>query len=83
MITKLLKGDCSDVLFSPGAGKTTTFSMLTGDLSITEGTAFLGGYDILTNLREVCQLLRIYSDLLNGLSLLQFSEVLTNFFFHC
>ena len=28
--------------------------MLTGDLSITEGTAFLDGYDIQTNLREVC-----------------------------
>ena len=38
-----------------GAGKTTTFSMLTGDLSITEGTAFLDGFDIRTNLREVCK----------------------------
>lgn len=38
-----------------GAGKTTTFSMLTGDLSITEGTALLDGYDIRTNLREVCK----------------------------
>ena len=36
-----------------GAGKTTTFSMLTGDLSITEGTAFMDGFDIQTNLREV------------------------------
>ena len=37
----------------PGAGKTTTFSMLTGDLSITEGTAYLDGFNIQTNLRQV------------------------------
>ena len=38
-----------------GAGKTTTFSMLTGDLSITEGTAFLDGFNIQTHLKQVCQ----------------------------
>ena len=38
-----------------GAGKTTTFSMLTGDLGITEGTAFLDGYNLNTNLRQVCK----------------------------
>lgn len=44
-----------------GAGKTTTFSMLTGDLSITEGTALLDGYDIRTNLREVCKRNSMYN----------------------
>ena len=47
--------------FSPngtGAGKTTTFSMLTGDLGITDGTTFLDGFNIQTNLKEVC--CRIY-----------------------
>ena len=36
-----------------GAGKTTTFSMLTGDISPTSGTATISGYDIRTDLREV------------------------------
>ena len=36
-----------------GAGKTTTFSMLTGDLSITEGTAYLDGFNIQSNLKQV------------------------------
>lgn len=49
------RGQCFGLLGINGAGKTTTFSMLTGDLSITEGTAFLDGYDIRTNLREVQQ----------------------------
>ena len=54
-----LSGDLCDTVLS-GAGKTTTFNMLTGDLSITEGTAFIDGYDIQTHLRKV----RIYMDLL-------------------
>ena len=36
-----------------GAGKTTTFNILTGDLSATAGTAIIAGYDIRTSLREV------------------------------
>ena len=36
-----------------GAGKTTTFGILTGDLTLTSGTAVIGGYDIRTNLRDV------------------------------
>lgn len=39
--------------FDVGAGKTTTFKILTGDLSMTSGTAAIAGYDIRTNLREV------------------------------
>ncbi|KAJ7352721.1 hypothetical protein OS493_034326 [Desmophyllum pertusum] len=49
------RGECFGLLGINGAGKTTTFSMLTGDLSITEGTAFLDGFNIQTNLREVQQ----------------------------
>ena len=37
-----------------GAGKTTTFSILTGDLSPSDGTAFISGYDIRTDIRHVC-----------------------------
>ena len=40
--------------FHKGAGKTTTFSMLTGELGITGGTAYLGGVNIQQHLREVC-----------------------------
>lgn len=36
-----------------GAGKTTTFKILTGDLSATSGTAAVAGYDVKTNLRGV------------------------------
>ena len=36
-----------------GAGKTTTFGMLTGDLSITSGTAIIDGFDVSTNLKNV------------------------------
>ena len=36
-----------------GAGKTTTFSILTGDNSMTSGTAVIAGYDIRTYLRKV------------------------------
>ena len=36
-----------------GAGKTTTFSILTGDIALTSGTAIVAGYDIRTNLRDV------------------------------
>ena len=38
-----------------GAGKTTTFGMLTGELGITDGTAYLNGYNLQTNLREIQQ----------------------------
>ena len=36
-----------------GAGKTSTFSILTGELSPSEGTAFIAGYDIRTDIRKV------------------------------
>ena len=41
------------LMCSTGAGKTTTFSILTGDISPTDGTAFIAGFDIRTNLRKV------------------------------
>ena len=36
-----------------GAGKTSTFNMLTGDLRPSSGTAVIADYDILTQLRKV------------------------------
>ena len=49
----LLNIDPSLINVFEGAGKTTTFSMLTGDLSITEGTAYLDGFNIQSNLKQV------------------------------
>ena len=49
----LLNIDRSLINIFEGAGKTTTFSMLTGDLSITEGTAYLDGFNIQSNLKQV------------------------------
>ena len=40
-------------LYNVGAGKTTTFSILTGDSALTSGTAIVAGYDIRTNFRDV------------------------------
>ena len=36
-----------------GAGKTTTFNILIGDISPTSGTAIISGYDIRTERRKV------------------------------
>ncbi|KAK6289772.1 hypothetical protein POUND7_001313 [Theobroma cacao] len=42
-------GECFGFLGTNGAGKTTTLSMLTGEESPTEGTAFIFGKDIASN----------------------------------
>ncbi|XP_022745140.1 ABC transporter A family member 1-like isoform X3 [Durio zibethinus] len=42
-------GECFGFLGTNGAGKTTTLSMLTGEESPTEGTAFIFGKDISSN----------------------------------
>ena len=36
-----------------GAGKTTTFNMLTGDIRPSSGTAIIAGYDIVGDIRKV------------------------------
>ena len=36
-----------------GAGKTTTFSILTGDFPMSSGTALIAGYNIKSHLRDV------------------------------
>ena len=41
---------------SLGAGKTTTFNMLTGDIRPSSGTALIAGHDITTDIREVCMI---------------------------
>ncbi len=46
-------GECFGLLGTNGAGKTTVFSILTGDISTTSGTAIIGGYDIRYSLKTV------------------------------
>ena len=40
-----------------GAGKTSTFAMLTGDRLLTSGDAYLGGFSVKTHTRRAQQLL--------------------------
>jgi ABC-2 type transport system ATP-binding protein len=51
------KGEVVGFLGPNGAGKTTTMNMLTGYLSPTEGTARVGGYDVLEDPMEVKRLI--------------------------
>merc|ERR1740124_813125 len=51
------KAECFGLLGVNGAGKTTTFSMLTGELGMTEGEAYIHGYNLQTNLRKVQQII--------------------------
>lgn len=46
-------GECFGLLGINGAGKTSTFKMLTGDESVTGGNAWLDGFDIKRNIRMV------------------------------
>ncbi|XP_043916268.1 phospholipid-transporting ATPase ABCA1-like [Protopterus annectens] len=70
--------ECFGLLGVNGAGKTTTFKMLTGDISVTSGEAFLNGYSILTQMKEVhqnmgyCPQFDAIDDLLNGQEHLEF-----------
>ena len=48
------QGQCFGLLGINGAGKTSTFKMLTGDETVTSGNAYLQGYDIKNNVLQVC-----------------------------
>ncbi|XP_033029913.1 phospholipid-transporting ATPase ABCA1 [Lacerta agilis] len=48
-------GECFGLLGVNGAGKSSTFKMLTGDTDVTGGDAFLKGNSILSNIQDVHQ----------------------------
>uniref|UniRef100_A0A3Q1FT28 ATP binding cassette subfamily A member 7 n=1 Tax=Acanthochromis polyacanthus TaxID=80966 RepID=A0A3Q1FT28_9TELE len=66
------RSECFGLLGVNGAGKTSTFRMLTGDTPITHGEAFLNQYSVLTEMERVHQLMGYcpqfdaISDLLTG-----------------
>ncbi|XP_034781951.2 phospholipid-transporting ATPase ABCA3-like [Acipenser ruthenus] len=49
------KGECFGLLGFNGAGKSTTFKMLTGDETVTSGDAFIDGYSVLSDIKKVQQ----------------------------
>ena len=53
------KGEIFGLLGPNGAGKTTTINILCGLLKPTEGTAKVGGYDVIKNLNEVKELISL------------------------
>ncbi|XP_042198563.1 phospholipid-transporting ATPase ABCA1-like [Callorhinchus milii] len=48
-------GECFGLLGINGAGKTSTFKMLTGDTEVTSGNAFLNNHSILSDIQAVHQ----------------------------
>ncbi|XP_059408851.1 phospholipid-transporting ATPase ABCA1a isoform X1 [Carassius carassius] len=75
-------GECFGLLGVNGAGKTSTFKMLTGDSVVTSGEAYLAGKSVLTEIGEVhqnmgyCPQFDAISDLLTGREHLEFYAIL-------
>ncbi|XP_030648495.1 phospholipid-transporting ATPase ABCA1b isoform X2 [Chanos chanos] len=75
-------GECFGLLGVNGAGKTSTFKMLTGDSVVTSGEAFLAGKSILREIDEVhqnmgyCPQFDAINDLLTGREHLEFYAIL-------
>ncbi|KAJ8371671.1 hypothetical protein AAFF_G00303470 [Aldrovandia affinis] len=76
------RGECFGLLGVNGAGKTSTFKMLTGDCVVTSGEAHLAGKSVLTEMDEVhqnmgyCPQFDAHNDLLTGREHLEFYAIL-------
>ncbi|KAJ6657074.1 hypothetical protein lerEdw1_002819 [Lerista edwardsae] len=75
-------GECLGLLGVNGAGKSSTFKMLTGDTDVTRGDAFLKGYSILSHIQDVhqnmgyCPQFDALTELLTGREHLEFFALL-------
>uniref|UniRef100_A0A3P8W1X6 P-type phospholipid transporter n=1 Tax=Cynoglossus semilaevis TaxID=244447 RepID=A0A3P8W1X6_CYNSE len=75
-------GECFGLLGVNGAGKTSTFKMLTGDSVVTSGEAYLAGKSVNTEINEVhqnmgyCPQFDAINDLLTGREHLEFYAIL-------
>uniref|UniRef100_A0A673GV60 P-type phospholipid transporter n=1 Tax=Sinocyclocheilus rhinocerous TaxID=307959 RepID=A0A673GV60_9TELE len=82
MISLIRMSHCFGLLGVNGAGKTSTFKMLTGDSVVTKGEAFLAGKSILREIDEVhqnmgyCPQFDAINDLLTGREHLEFYAIL-------
>ena len=56
---EIKQGELFGLLGPNGAGKTTTINILCGILKPTKGTAFVGGYDVRKNLKEIRALIGV------------------------
>ena len=49
------QGECFGLLGINGSGKSTTFKMLTGEISMTDGNAFVNNFSVIKQLDDVHQ----------------------------
>lgn len=47
------KGECFGLLGINGSGKSTTFKMLTGEISMTDGNAYVNNHSVIKQLDQV------------------------------
>lgn len=74
---RLYSGQITALLGHNGAGKSTTFSMLTGVISSTSGTAYIDGFDIKSSLSLIRKKLGLcpqYNTLFSALTVLEHLE---------